>query len=197
MNLRLLAVRPRDIQSTFRAFTSTFCVLRNILEIFHAAARPSVSLCQLSVHLRNLPSTFCASVELLSNSVSVLCVRGVFKKVPYSCWILCQHHSTFCAVAGLSGSLLCIRGTFRQPLSTFHVSKGQFVNFPCVCRAFRELPSTFCASTGPTVNFPCVCGTFCQLPLTLCASSGPSVNICASVGPSKNVSYCRWNFCQL
>ena len=170
---------------------------RNIPEIFHAAARPSVNFCQLSVHLRNLPSTFCASVELLSNSLSFSCVRGLFEKVPYGCWISCQHHSTFRAVAGLSVSFLCIRGTFRQLLSTFHASKGLFVNFPCVCRTFRELPSTFCASAGPSVNLPCVCGTFCKLPLILRASSGPSVNICAFVGPSENVSYGRWTFRQL
>ena len=146
---------------------------QNIPEIFHAAPRPSVNFCQLSVHLRNLPSTFCASVEILCpNSVSFSCVRGLFEKVQYGCWIFCQHQLTFRAVAGLSVSFLCIRGTFcqlsirsRDYLFTFRVSARHSVNFRQLSVRPRDPLSTsmhLWDLLATSVNSSCILGTFCQ-----------------------------------
>ena len=147
---------------TFRELPSTCCASAGHFVYFLCIHR---TLHQLSVHLRNLPSTFCASADFLSNFVSFLCVRGLFKKVLYGCWIFCQHQSTFRAVAGLSVSFLCVC--------------GNSVNFRQLSIRPRDYPLTFCVSVGHSVNFselPCGRGTFRQLPVRQWDFLSTSVN---------------------
>ena len=90
------------------------------------------TLCQLSVHLRDLRSTFCASA---GSSINFQCGLGTFR----------QH--------------FCDRGTFCQPQSTFNASVGPLVNFLCGCGTFRQHSlwledhsSTFPSSAGLSVH---------------------------------------------
>ena len=128
---------------------------------------------QLSVWLRVLPSSFCAS-----EGPSVVFHKH-FVQLRTSV-NLRQLASTFCAAAG--------------PSVHFPCSYRHYVNFPCTRTTFCQLPSTFCASKRPFANFPYGSGafrqisvwprTFCQLyllrnyPSIFCASTGPSVNFC-------------------
>ena len=131
------------------------CLL-NILENFHAAARPSVNFCQLSVHLRNLPSTFCASAELISNSVSFLCFRGLFEK--------------FRTAVGSSVNTSQLSVRLRDFPSAFCASTGHSFNFRQHFMRPKDYPLTFRVSAGHSVNFselPCGRGIFCQLSVHL------------------------------
>ena len=90
----------------------------------------------------------------------------------------------FRVAARPSVNFLCIRGTFHQHSVCRRKFPPTSVNFLCVRRTFcqlsvhpRDLPST-------SINSLCILGTFCQY-------------FCASVGPSENVSYGRWTFCEL
>ena len=139
-----LSLRPRDLPSsavniscvrniylkfpcfcqTFRQLSSSFCTSAEPSIYFLYVCRTSIKFCQL----------FMCPWE--------------HRKVPYGYWIFCQLQSFFHAVAGLSVSFLCIRGTFRQ--LSVHA---------------RDCLLTFCVSAASSVNFSqllCGRGTFHQ-----------------------------------
>ena len=102
-------------------FYQLFVCSWDLLSTFLAAATPFVNFCQLSEHPRNIPSTFRASAELPSNSVSFSCVRGNFKK--------------FRTAIGSSINFSHLSVQSQDFLSAFCTSAGHsvnFVNFSCI-----------------------------------------------------------------
>ena len=133
---------------------------RDLLSVFCASVGPSINFCQISAHLRVLPSTVCAEAE---PSVSIrqlsVCPRDL--------------RSTFRAAAGHSVNFrqlfVCpwdLPKSSVRPLDRV----STLFNFPCGHGIFHQLsvqswdhPSAFCKSVVPSVNFPYVRVTFRQV----------------------------------
>ena len=105
---------------TLRKLISAFRASEESSVIFRASTGPSVNFCQLSLTLRDLPST----------SVKFPWVHGIFR----------EHSVNF----------PCVHGTCYQPsvklrnlVATFRASTGTSVNIPYLNRTFGRLPSTF------------------------------------------------------
>ena len=187
-----LSAQPQDfcqLPSTFRASTGPYinflCVCKTFLKI--------------SMQLPDLPSTsvnilcICGTFYLLlcvhRTSIKfcqLLCVHGLFEKVLNSCWIFCQHQSTFRVVAGLSVNFCQLSMRPRDYSLTFRVSVGHSVNvseLPCGRRTFhqlsvhlQDLSSTFGVFAEIYVNFRQLSVGPRDLLSTFRASVGPSVN---------------------
>ena len=109
-------------------------------------------MCQLSVHPRELLSTFCACAGLSGDFRQLLCIRGTFRELSIR---LRDLLSTFCPCAGPWVD-------FRQLCA----SVGTSVKFPCFRRAFHLLSVWQRDFPSSSNNFPYIRGIFCQLPLT-------------------------------
>ena len=215
MNFRQLAVRLRDIPSTFRASTGPYI---NFLSVCETFLKISCS-CQT---FRQLLSTFCASAE---PSIYFLCVcRSSIKFCQlFVCpWAFQKSSVRLLDLLSTPVNFPCGCGTFRQLSvcprefrhlpSTFHSSKGLSVYFLCVCGTFRQLSvhlhdlqSTFGVSAEISVNFRQLSARPRDLLSTFRASVGSSVNFRylfvrprdplsifrASVGPSE--TFCTAN----
>ena len=163
MNFRQLSMHVQDHSSV----SGAFCL----------AAVPSVKLLQLSVLLRDLPSTFRAAVglsvnfrQLSGHSQDILStsrvLTGLSVKLHQLSMRLRDVPSAFCVVVILAVNFCEL---FVQTSTLHQISFRPWdrpsisVNFTCVCGTFRQLPTTFRLSTGPSVNISCIHKIFRQL----------------------------------
>ena len=140
--IRPLSIRPRNFSSNIRT-----------------SAGPSVNFHQLSVHLRDLPSTCVTNLGICGTSQKILC----------GYWSFRQLQSTFRAVTKPFVNFPFIHESFSQ-LSmpswglrlTFRVSTGLYVNIHCGWRIIHQLFVRSQDSLSNSVNFLCVRTTLCQ-----------------------------------
>ena len=142
----------------------------------------SANFCQLSMRLRDLPSTFHAAADITSTflhphtlpstSINIPCIHGTFRELFMQLQTLRR--------------LSCTRTPFRRLPSTFRASAVPSVNFLYGSGAFRQItvwPRTFCQLSlhqhnfpSTYVIFPCIRWTFSKLTSTFRASEKFSVN---------------------
>ena len=135
--------------------TSSFRVPAGPSINFQCGRKTSVNFYQLSVHLRDLPPTFCMAERL---SINFLCIRGTFHQLFVHPRYLPLTSVNFCVAVG--------------PSKKFHTAAGPSGNFIQLSVWSQDLPSTFRTIMGPSVSFPYVRGTFCQL--SICPRDIPS-----------------------
>ena len=136
---------PRDLLSTFRMFA-------DFLSTFLAAAGPSVNFCQLSVHSWDLSLNFLygrgnahqLSVhlrDLPSTAVNISCVRKNYQKFSMHLPDLPSTFVNCSASSAPSVNFYQLSVHLRDLPSTsvnFHVAAGPSVNFPCIRGTFHQ-----------------------------------------------------------
>ena len=149
-----------QLQSTFHAVAKlsvnfpcnngTSCLL-SIRQ--HHILSNSINFHQLSMHPRDLPSTFLVSTR---PSINFLCGCETFYKLPSTL----VHPPYFRQIPSNSINFPCAHRRFCQLFIRQWDLLSTSVNFSCVRETFREpsvrpryLHSTFHASVGPSVNF--------------------------------------------
>ena len=131
--LRQLFVRPGDLPSTSVNISYDCRIIFEASSTSHAARRPYVSFCLLSVRPEDLPSTFYATRRPSINLSQLSVLPGHLLQTSFN--------------------FLCNWESFRSLLSTFCASARPSINFLCGSVTFHQLPLTFCADGRSFVNF--------------------------------------------
>ena len=119
--------------------------------------------CQLSVHPRDLQSTFWPSA---GSFINFQCGLGTFRQHFWRPWDLPSTSVNFPCLRGAFGQLSVRLQDFP---STFPVARGPSVNFSCV-RVTLSTSVNFMCIRWTLRQFSCICGTVRKLLSTFCAS---------------------------
>ena len=137
------------------------------------------SFAHLTVHSRDLPSSFRASTV---PSVNFPYVRRTFYQLSLHPRDLLPTSVSFSCVHRTFSKFLRDRGTFknvpesRWTFHQLHSTSALSWDFWQLSVQSWNVPSAYRASARPSVNFLCISRTFIQIQSTFRASAGPSIN---------------------